>query len=89
MVDEEEAFKELISSTIAGIASALKDTNLAILAPIELELSVVTKKVGAGKVKLVLVEAGGKYEKEEISRIKLYIGSRHGGLYKKLGGWAP
>jgi hypothetical protein len=85
LADEESAFKELISSTVEGISESLKGKSVGVLGVIEFELSVVTKKVGGGKVKLILAEAGGKYEKEEISKIKFSIGDKRLDIYKHFG----
>ena len=89
MVNEETAFKELISSTIAGIAEVAKEKDVAILGPVEFELSVVTKKTAGGKLKFVLVEAGADYQKEAISRIKFYMGPREGAYFKHFGWKKP
>ncbi len=84
--DEEPAFKDLIASTIGGVTEAVKDTNLAVLGLMEFELSVITKKIAGGKLRLALVEAGGDYQKEEISKIKFSIGSKSTEHYR-LFGW--
>lgn len=78
MSNEEEAFKELLTSTIASIAEVTEDKGVGIIGIIEFELAVVTKKIAGGKLKLVLVEAGAGYQKEKISKIKFSIGSKQG-----------
>lgn len=85
MIDEETAFKELISSTIEGVSEALKGKPVAVLGVMEFELSVVTKKTAGGKLKLLLAEAGANYQKEAVHKIKFNIGSKHGEHYKHLG----
>jgi hypothetical protein len=82
---EEDKFKELVSSTIGGLAEVARDTNVAVLGAVEFELSVVTKKGAGGSLKLVLVEAGAGYQKEEISRVKFYMGPREGAVFQQLG----
>jgi len=42
---------------------------------LEFELSVVVKKEGKGKLDIAIVSAGGKYEKEAISKIKFSMGN--------------
>ena len=85
MGDEEDSIKELVTSTVDGLIEAVQDKDVAVLGVVEFELSVITKKVGKGKFKLVLVEAGADYEKEKISRIKFYIGKKDSVFYKQMG----
>ena len=84
-MDEEDSIKELVASTVEGLKEAVKDKDVAVLGVVEFELSVITKKVGKGRFKLVLVEAGANYEKEKISRIKFYIGKKDSVLFKQMG----
>ena len=83
MSNEEDEFKELLSSTIASIAAVTESKNVGIIGMIEFELAVVTKKVAGGKMKLVLVEAGADYQKENLSKIKFSIGSKQG-MYRNF-----
>jgi len=46
---------------------------------IEVELVVVSSKNVGGKFSILVAEAGGKYQKEELSKIKFKIGPAPGG----------
>jgi len=46
---------------------------------IEVELVVVTTKNVGGKIRILIAEAGGKYQKEELSKIKFKIAKRPSG----------
>jgi hypothetical protein len=83
--DGDKPFKEVISATIEGISEALEDKNVAALGVLEFELAVVAKKTGGGKVKLFLAEAGAEYHKEEISKVKFWVGSKRSKLYQQIG----
>jgi len=84
-LEEETGIKDVISSTIAGITESVKDKDVALLGVVEFELSVITQKTAGGKAKLVLVEAGADYRKEQISKIKFYIGTKSGEFYRVFG----
>lgn len=84
-MEEETGIKEIITSTIAGLMDGVKDKDFALLGVVEFELSVITRKTGGGKLKLVLVEAGAEYRKEEVSKIKFYIGTRSGDFFRVFG----
>jgi hypothetical protein len=43
---------------------------------IEVELSIITSKKMGGKLNIMIAEAGGKYQKEELSKIKFKISKR-------------
>ena len=46
---------------------------------IDIELAVVKTKDVGGKLRILVVEAGGKYEKETVSKIKFQIRQRPSG----------
>ena len=85
MVGEENSIRDLVASTVAGLYDAVEGKNVGVCGVVEFELSVVSKKTAGGKLKLVLAEAGAGYNKEEISRIKFWIGSRRGTQFKAEG----
>jgi hypothetical protein len=85
LADKDKPFKEIISATIEGISEALEDKNVAALGVLEFELAVIAKKTAGGKIKLFLAEAGADYQKEEISKIKFWVGSKRSDLYRTFG----
>jgi len=68
-VDSEE-LKKFVSSTIGSINSGLKEQEYLVAGAIEFELAVVkSKKKGAG-LRIYVVDASAKYDKEVVSKIK-------------------
>jgi len=65
--------KDYIKNICKAIENADTET-INLKSPIEFELAVITKKEGKGKVNIFVVDAGGKYEKEAISKIKFSMG---------------
>ncbi len=66
---------EFITAVSEGITKGQKQGILELLTPIEFEISVAIKKEGKGGVNITLIEAGGKYEKESVSKIKFAMGN--------------
>lgn len=58
-----------------GIEKSVKIKSFELLTPVEFEVSVMVKKEGEGGINLVIVDAGGKYEKESVSKIKFSMGN--------------
>lgn len=73
-IDSEE-LEELIRSTIASIEKG-KGKNYRLSGNIEFEVAVVNVKKAKGGVKLLVVDASGKYRKETISKIKFQISEK-------------
>jgi len=73
-IDSEE-LKELVSSTISSIEEGMenKKGKYLIDGSIEFEVAVVNVKKGEGGIKLLVVNVGGKINKENISKIKFKI----------------
>jgi len=73
-IDSEE-LKELVSSTISSIEEGMenKKGKYLIDGGIEFEVAVVNVKKGEGGIKLLVVNVGGKINKENISKIKFKI----------------
>jgi len=69
-VTNSEELKDFISSTLQSVKSGLKEEDYLVAGTVEFELAVVkTKKKGAG-LRIYVVDASAKYNKEVISRIK-------------------
>lgn len=66
---------DFITAVNEGITKGQKQGTLELVTPIEFEISVAIKKEGKGGLNITLLEAGGKYEKESISRIKFAMGN--------------
>ncbi len=63
-----------ITAVSDGVAKSQKQGVLELVTPIEFEISVTIKNQGKGGLNIIIVEAGGKYEKESISKIKFSMG---------------
>ena len=71
-IDSEE-LKNFVSSTINSIEEGLKGKKYRLSGCIEFEVAVVNVKKGEGGLKLFVVDASGKYGKENVSKIKFKI----------------
>jgi len=69
---ESEELKDLVKSTIEGIEKGLKK-GYSLQGDIEFEVAVVNVKKAEGGVKLLVVSATGKYDKENISKIRFKV----------------
>jgi len=70
----QEELESLVRGTIESLKKGTESSGFHILNPIEFELAVVRITDKGGDVKLRVVEAGGKYSKEEVSKIKFKLG---------------
>ena len=77
-----EEFIEKMTTTIANtmittekILVGENRSQFILSSPIEFEIAVIVKKEAKGKINVLVVEAGGKYEQKTISRIKFQIDS--------------
>ena len=66
--------QDFIKSVSDQVLNSQKNGSFELLTPIDFEVSVSIKKEGKGGIDIVVVSAGGKYEKEEISTIKFSMG---------------
>lgn len=73
-IDSEE-LEELIKSTIASIEKG-KGKDYRLIGNIEFEVAVVNVRKGKGGVRLLVVDASGKYGKETASKIKFKISKK-------------
>ena len=67
--------QDFIKSVSEEVLQSQKDGKFELLTPIDFEVTVSVKKVGKGGIDIVVVGAGGKYEKEETSTIKFSMGN--------------
>jgi hypothetical protein len=71
-IDSEE-LRNFVSSTIKSIEEGLKGEKYRLSGCIEFELAVVNVKKGEGGLRLFVVDASGKYGKEDVSKIRFKI----------------
>lgn len=62
-----------VKSVITAVDNS-KHRDMVLKSDIEFELSVLTSKEAEGGIKILIANAGGKYEKEAVSKIKFSIG---------------
>jgi len=72
---ESKELEDFVRSACLSIQKGITE-GLEVKFPIEFEMSIVTKKDNDGKFKLLVVNDSEDYAKEEISRIKFFIGER-------------
>ncbi len=75
MTTDSSELTEFIKAVREGIERTQNQGSFELLTPIDFELSVITKKEGKGGINIAIVVAGGKYEKESISKIKFSMGN--------------
>lgn len=68
---------DFINAVKESIEKTQTQNSFELIKPIEFEISVIVKKEGRGGVNIAIVEAGGKYEKESVSKIKFSMGNPH------------
>ena len=66
---------DFINAVKIGVAKSCEPGKFDLISNIDFELAVAVKKEGSGKVNIAIVGAGGKYEKESITKIKFSMGS--------------
>lgn len=66
---------DFIHAVKEGISKTEKDGEFTLLTPIDFEISIAVTKEGKGKVNIAIVDAGGKYEKESITKIRFSMGN--------------
>jgi len=71
-IDSEE-LKNFVSSTVESIEEGLKGKKYHLSGCIEFELAIVNVKKGEGGLRLFVVDASGKYGKEDVSKIRFKI----------------
>ena len=75
MAEEYHDLDEFLKSLQENIEGGIKD-DFELKGDIEVELAIVKTKKAGGKVQILVAEGGGKYEKEELSKIKFKIGKK-------------
>lgn len=73
MIVNEAEISEFVKSTLNGIKSGIEGENALITAPIKFNLAVTKIKEGSGGLKILVVDAGGKYKAEELTRIEFEV----------------
>lgn len=73
MSTNSDELSEFIQSTIRGIRKGLEGEKFSIVEPIKFDLAVAKVKEGGGGFKLHVVDAGGKYKAEEVTKIQFQI----------------
>lgn len=71
-IDEKE-ISEFIKAAIQGIRNGISGQNVMLIEPIKFNLAVTKIKEGGGGVKIHVVDAGGKYKTEEITRMEFEV----------------
>jgi hypothetical protein len=70
---EGEELRSYVNSTIESIEEGLKGKKYRLSGCIEFEIAVVNVKKGEGGLRLFVVDASGKYEKENVSKIRFKV----------------
>ena len=71
-IDNSE-LKEFLGKIAETIKETIETKPIIIHEPIEVEVVVVKIKTGSGGIAIKVVEAGGKYQAHEVSRIKMKL----------------
>lgn len=66
---DESDITEIINNTKEAITKSESDNQLQLNGDIKFELAVIAKKEAGGKLKFIVAEAGGDYNKETVSKI--------------------
>jgi len=81
-IDSQE-LSDYVTSTISSVEKSFRTyPDYELTAPIKFELAIVNTKRAEGGLKLLVVDASGKYDKEIISKITFEVGKK-----KKAGGF--
>ena len=72
MSEEYPELSEYLKNVQTGIQSGITE-DFYLKGDIEIELAIVKTKTAGGKLRILVAEAGGNYEKETLSRIKFKI----------------
>jgi hypothetical protein len=89
---EQKDLENYIQSVLHGIKKGVdkvEDTKFEIDGSIEFELAVIKNKKGEGKFEIFIAEMGGKYSKEEISRIRFKIKEHKDAVLGVAYDWKP
>lgn len=73
-----ENLDEFVKTITTQINEGIPDTHY-LKGDIEVELSIISSKNVGGKLNIMIAEAGGKYQKEELSKIKFKIAKKDSG----------
>jgi hypothetical protein len=70
---DEKEISEFIKASLQGIRNGISSDNFALTESIKFNLAVITIKEGGGGFKIHVVDAGGKYRAEEITKIEFQV----------------
>lgn len=73
MSNNPDELAEFIKSTICGIEKGIEGQKYIILGPIKFDVAIAKIKEGGGGFKIYVVDAGGKFKAEEITKIQFEI----------------
>lgn len=73
MSTNSEELAEFIKSTITGIKKGMDGEDFIMVEPIKFNVAVAKMKEAGGGFKIYVVDAGGKYKAEEITRVQFEI----------------
>lgn len=73
MSTNSDELAEFIKSTIQGIKRGINDEGFLIVEPIKFDIAIAKIKEGSGGFKIYVVDAGGKYKAEEITKIQFEV----------------
>lgn len=77
MSETNDDLKQIVSSTIESIKEGMKGKDCGVIGTIKFELAVVKEKGGKGGLRFLIVEAGGNYSSQTVSKITFeVIGTR-------------
>lgn len=68
---ESEELSDFVGSTIDSIEKGLKGKKYRLSGSIEFEVAVVNVKKAKGGIRLLVVDASGKYDKKNMTKIKI------------------
>jgi hypothetical protein len=85
-VTDNTELTEFIKTTIESVKKALDNSGCVLSSSIDFDLAIVKTKEGRGKVNILVVDAGGKYAKEEVSRITFHVSDVRGPAWADVSG---
>ncbi len=84
-MDDAKELTEYIDTVLRAIDEGMKNNNNFYIAPqdkITIELAIINSKKAEGGVKIFVLNAGGKYNKDEISKITIPISRKRTGGFR-------
>ncbi|MCA9828497.1 MAG: hypothetical protein KC444_08970 [Nitrosopumilus sp.] len=75
---DENGITTIINNVKEAINKSEESNDVRLSSDIKFELAVIAKKEAGGKIRFIIVEAGGGYEKETVSKIIFSMNRPHG-----------